>query len=63
MPVHPSRIVALEAERGGRQRRYVPRQIGGGLGVEVVGEIGSAIDLFAPAECANYFKAADYEPE
>jgi transposase len=25
--------------------------------------IGTAIDAFTPAECANYFKAAGYEPE
>jgi transposase len=25
--------------------------------------VGSLIDAFAPSECANYFKAAGYEPE
>ena len=26
-------------------------------------KIGLALDAFTPAECANYFKAADYEPD
>ena len=25
--------------------------------------VGSVVDLFTPAECANYFKAAGYEPD
>lgn len=25
--------------------------------------VGSLIGLFTPAECANYFKAAGYEPD
>ena len=25
--------------------------------------VGSVLDRFAPAECANYFKAAGYEPD
>lgn len=25
--------------------------------------VGSLIELFKPAECANYFKAAGYEPD
>ena len=26
-------------------------------------QIGSVLNLFTPAECANYFKAAGYEPD
>lgn len=25
--------------------------------------VGSLVDLFTPAECANYFKAAGYDPD
>lgn len=25
--------------------------------------VGSLVELFSPAECANYFKAAGYEPD
>ncbi|ESZ04472.1 transposase, partial [Mesorhizobium sp. L2C085B000] len=25
--------------------------------------VGAVVDLFTPAECANYFKAAGYEPD
>jgi len=25
--------------------------------------VGSFVELFSPAECANYFKAAGYEPD
>jgi len=25
--------------------------------------VGTTLDLFAPAECANYFKAAGYDPD
>ena len=27
------------------------------------GTVGSLVELFSPAECANYFKAAGYEPD
>jgi hypothetical protein len=26
-------------------------------------QIGTILNLFTPAECANYFKAAGYEPD
>ena len=25
--------------------------------------VGALLDLFSPAECANYFKAAGYDPD
>ena len=25
--------------------------------------VGAVLDLFSPAECANYFKAAGYDPD
>ena len=67
LPAHRAAGVREAIERTGARLMFLPPALLRKAAERTIGDlwnaVGTLIDRFTPAECANYFRAAGYEPE